>query len=569
MQTQNNKEYKIRESEKIFKLSFEEKSLQIERKINQIRYIFCLLFFISGYSTYKSGGHYQIYLTLFISVGIYFLFTVFFHFLLTKIKYQSWIKYVSTIVDLNLVFMVKFGFHFDPNFGWGFAIKEQASFIVYFLFVSLAGLRLDKKFSLFTGVYATFSYVLVLILGLASGDVTFTGDPGKVFDPKSLRAPTEISKILFLFFSSYIVSYLANETRSFLGMLSESETKTRHNIKIMESIMEKIEIVSDSLKTMINNLNKNIIQIKSNVTEQEDFSKQDLLLVGRLVKEGEEVNQITTMQLHLIEKIFSRIKNLGESTVTIMQDGQDTYKKAIQTRDITLSSRKSLNETIDVVRDMKEQSEKIYNISKTINDIADQTGLLSLNASIEAARAGEHGKGFSVVAMEVQKLADRSIQSSKEINTIIHATVKNIEKASKMILNTSEKLEIVVRVAEENEKFLKKLTEQIKTQEKTTLAIKENIENITDIAENVCSLTSGQKNAIQELENKNIKMEEVNKASVEISMNLEKLSSSLNEYSNTLDDLIKNRDKKIITEEKRKVSQEIFQTILKPVKEDR
>ncbi len=139
-----------------------------------------------------------------------------------------------------------------------------------------------------------------------------------------------------------------------------------------------------------------------------------------------------------------QVSESARSAQEIALEGGSIVSEAISAMVEVSQSAKATSETI---RSLDRSSEEIGTIVSVINDIADQTNLLALNAAIEAARAGEQGRGFAVVADEVRKLAERTTKATKEISCMISAIQAETGKAVSAMSDGSKKVENGVALA--------------------------------------------------------------------------------------------------------------------------
>jgi methyl-accepting chemotaxis protein len=156
----------------------------------------------------------------------------------------------------------------------------------------------------------------------------------------------------------------------------------------------------------------------------------------------------------VITKLRDEFNDTLSSSDSIQKDASDIGTLADKCQN-------KLDSASVTITSLKNESSRIAEISKTINEIADMTALLSLNASIESARAGEHGRGFAVVADEISKLAEGSMNSAKEISSITKLSVKRIMEASEQVLETATILKDIITFMNDNRAFITSLKEMI------------------------------------------------------------------------------------------------------------
>ncbi|MGN6237576.1 methyl-accepting chemotaxis protein [Dyella sp.] len=236
-----------------------------------------------------------------------------------------------------------------------------------------------------------------------------------------------------------------------MGSLAEGDltVKTTVSEDITGAIADSMNYAIDELRTLVTTINETSEQVSSSAQETQTTARQlaesAQAQAQRISTATSAINQIAS-SMDNVSKDSAESADVAERSVQIASRGAEVVRETISGMD---SIRDQIQETSKRIKRLGESSQEIGSIVELINDIAEQTNILALNAAIQAASAGEAGRGFAVVADEVQRLAERSASATKRIETLVQAIQSDTNEAVSSMEQTTAEVVSGARKAED------------------------------------------------------------------------------------------------------------------------
>jgi twitching motility protein PilJ len=236
-----------------------------------------------------------------------------------------------------------------------------------------------------------------------------------------------------------------------MGSLAEGDLTVKATVTedITGAIADSVNFAVEALRSLVTTINETAVQVSAAAQETQATAVQ---LAEAAEHQAQQITSASAaisdmaVSIDQVSKNSAESANVAQRSVQIASRGAAVVRETIQGMD---SIRDQIQETSKRIKRLGESSQEIGSIVELINDIAEQTNILALNAAIQAASAGEAGRGFAVVADEVQRLAERASNATKRIETLVQTIQSDTNEAVSSMEQTTAEVVHGARLAED------------------------------------------------------------------------------------------------------------------------
>ena len=326
---------------------------------------------------------------------------------------------------------------------------------------------------------------------------------------KSLLKKSEVTTIIsFLVLSAIVIgSFIISRIKIIKPLEGFSHVMSdvaKGNLMATATVQsnDEVGVMANGLNAMIENLRHISQQIKGMTTTLASSSEELSATTNQLSEGAREQSRQTEQAATAITEVAQTVMDVAQNASAASNSSKEASQIAAEGRGKVEDTVQGMNqiahtvkEASDTITDLGKSSQEIGNIVRTINDIADQTNLLALNAAIEAARAGEQGRGFAVVADEVRKLAERTGKATREIGEMIkkiqgetersvesmHSGIIEVEKGVKLTEEARASMEKIVEASNRGTDMIQRIAAAAEEQSAASEQVSANMESIANV----------------------------------------------------------------------------------------
>lgn len=337
-------------------------------------------------------------------------------------------------------------------------------------------------------------------------------------------ATAAIALFLILFFRGFrqradrAAEREAKQQQAILGLLDEITNLADGDLTVDVTVTEDFTgAIADSLNYTVQNMRElvgTINQTSARVAGGADATQQ---LAQRMSagseRQASDIAALTQQMaatattLTAVAERAESVAEQAEESVDVARGGAETARGTIN---VMTALREQIQDTSKRIKRLGESSQEIGNIIELINDIAEQTGTLALNAAIQAAMAGEQGRGFAVVAGEVRNLAGNSADAARQIKQLIETSAVEVQEGSTLVEQASETVKEVVAA----------------------------VKRVTDIMDEISAASQEQSGGIEQVSQAVSQMDEVTQQNASLVEEASSAAASLEEQARRLEEAV-------------------------------